>query len=134
MTTPPDTLKPRRGTVRARFRHYMRGEPAFHDMPATIVGELAVHRHGYLEADGALRISTRARARHWRVTHTLTGEHLGDRPLPIALHNCKRARDLIAWAAAIQEACPDFFTAAREGDRERMRALVGDLIDKGRAL
>ena len=129
-STTPGALKPRRGTVRAKSRPYMRGEPAFHDIPATIVGDLAVHRRGYLEADGTVRMSDR----YWRVTHAPTGETLGDRPLPIALRNCRRARDLIAWAAAIQEACPDFFAAAREGDRERMQALVGDLIDRGRAL
>lgn len=130
MTATLDALKPRRGTVRAKFHPYMRGEPVLQDVPATIVGDLAVHRAGYLEADGTVRVSNK----YWRVTHAPTGEDLGAKPLPIALHNCQRQRDPVAWAGAVQLACPDFFTAAREGDRERMQALVGDLIDKGRAL
>lgn len=118
--------------VRLKFSPYMRGDSEWHDVEATVRGDLAVHRWGMLHGPGDLRMS-----KSWTVSHIPTGSSVlraapprfFDRGACIA-----RKRDLIAWAEAFQEKCPDFFKAAREGDTEYLRKWGPGYYDRGKLL
>jgi hypothetical protein len=99
-----------------------------YEVPATLVGDLAVHRPVYWHEGDTPHASDKG----WTVSHVRTGLGLGS-ALPDRVPETTRA-DLIAWAEAIQAACPAFFAAARIDDRETMKALAVDVRDKGRAL
>lgn len=84
-------MKPRKGTY---TYNYMDNQVT---VPATLVGALAIYRLGA----------------RWHVHHVATGAH-AHKALPARFFNpaglvWASKRDLIAWAAAWQEAVPEFF-------------------------
>ena len=79
------------------------------DAPATVRGDIAVHRWGMVQPDGTLSLSKK----YWCVSHIPTGASM-DRALPLRLRTRAKRADLVAWAEAIQAACPAFFDLARK--------------------
>jgi len=95
-------------TAPIRLRRYMGREDDARtfDIPAKIVGDLAVHRDTGLDNAGE-PITHKG----WTVSHIPTGAAVR------SAHpsQCAGAtlRDLIAWAKAWQAACPGYFAAVR---------------------
>lgn len=119
-------------TVRIERYAYPRGTTDY-KVPATLVGDLAVHRPVFWH-DGD---TPHASGKGWTVTHHATGLGLGT-----ALGNSRpedwtRAK-LVQWAERLQQAVPDFFTAIREGgavvDNARAMALIPTVKAEGRRL
>lgn len=102
-------------------------------VPATIVGELAVHR-AVAWYRGNEHLST---LKSWTVTHIATGHsvRLGtpprfwDRGGFIA-----RKRDLVAWAREFQDKASAWFDAVRDNDGAAMQRLRGEAKAIGEAL
>ncbi len=124
----------KRQNVALRFAPYARAtESEWRGIPATVVGDLAIHRPHFLQPDGSLSHL----ANRWTVSHIPTGDTIESAFPPRfksrgAIITSKV--DLVRWAEALQTACPAFFEAAREGDTERQHALARDVLDTGRAL
>ena len=120
-------MKPIGGEITVRLGGV--GRPVV--VPATIVGELAVHRRGP-NADGP-----------WVVTHVGTA-CVVTAAAPPTLRVRPNKRALVEWAAAWQVAVPEFFDALRplgylHGGLKKETcpeayALAQDAIDKGRNL
>lgn len=118
----------------ARFAPYARNvESEWRSIPAYVVGDLAIHRPHYIQPGGELsHLNNR-----WTVSHVPTGGTIESAFPPRFKHFgavVAKQRELVAWSEAIQAACPEFFLAAREGDKERQHALARDVLDTGRAL
>lgn len=125
-------------TVSLRFHDYMGRSSKMVDVPAAIVGELAIHRPGFLQPNGDISTS-----RRWTVSHIPTGA-LVDKALPVRFWDrgaivATRA-ELVEWAGKWQEVCPEFMAATRELDgaalnsTPELAALARDAMGKGRAL
>lgn len=114
--------------VRLRFSPYMRGEDEWHEVEATVRGDLAVHRWGMLRGPGELSLG-----KQWTVSHIPTGNSV-NKALPRRFDGKVLKRDLIAWAEAFQEECKDFFEAIRNDDTETARRLGPAAYEKGRSL
>ena len=119
--------------IKLRFAPYMRGEPEWREVEAKVIGDLAVHRSGFLSSDDG-EISF---GKSWQVSHIPTGDTVA-----IALPDRfwdrggvrANQRDLLAWAAAFQQAAPEFFAAARIGDQIAMLEHVAEARRFGKAL
>ena len=105
--------------VKLHFTPYMgQDHGASREIQALVVGDIAIHRHAFLNPDGSLLLSKHG----WTVSHVPTGDRIAS-ALPARLAKASRA-DLAAWAQAWQAACPAFFGALHKGDRNAGRALV----------
>jgi hypothetical protein len=114
--------------VRLLFHPYMRGEPEWHEVDATVRGDLAIHKWGMLHGPGDLRFS-----KSFTVSHIPTGTSVS-KALPRRFDSRALKRDLVAWAEAFQERCSRFFDACRVNDTETMRRLAPGAYDAGRLL
>lgn len=115
-------------TIKITVYPYMTtgGDPVTLDVPCRIIGDIAIHR-AHSAWDG---VAT-AFSDHWAATHVPTGLSCA-RAIP-ARHTA-RQRAMIDWAKAWQAACPEFFSAARQGDETEMRRLASDAMSTALAL
>ncbi len=122
----------KRQQVRLRFLPYMRGEAKWHEIDAYVTGDLAVHKTAQLQDNGELAFLDR-----WTVSHVPTGDGVMT-AAPRRFYDrgavASTMRALSAWAAAFQIAAPEFFAAAREGDKALMSEHVSEAMRLGRAL
>ena len=129
--------------VTLRFSPYMRGPDLEAEIDAVVRGDLAIHRYATVTPEGVLDIG-----KSWTVSHVPTKDKLSS-ALPRRLRDYRvTRRELIAWAEAIQAACPAFFEAARDpeayraamlkeqrtGNNGPLSALARDVINKGYSL
>lgn len=121
--------------VSLRFAPYAGTRCEWREVDAKVVGDLAVHRPGYIRPEregGELSILKKC----WTVSHIPTGD-IVESAMPARFKDrgaiIANQRDLAAWAEAWQAACPEFFRIAANGGRPG-GALARDALDKGRAL
>lgn len=109
--------------VNLLFAPHMRGACLRADIAATVRGDLAVHRHAWVKGDGSLSVYGKG----WTVSHIPTGLKT-DASLPHRLRDTGLRADLLKWCEAVQEACPEFFAAARQPDYEEQMRIEGSPV------
>lgn len=119
--------------IEIRCARYMnRGETRV-SVPAKVVGDLAIHRRAVLHEDE----ETVVYLNEWTVTHIQTGDSVRT-ACPFRWFKRGRftasQRDLVKWAAAFQDAAPEFFAAARVQDKAGMLKHVHAAMDAGQSL
>lgn len=100
------------------------------EIPALIVGDIAVHRSAFW-GDGDLpTIPEITKRGHWTATHIPSGLNCAA-ACPLPERSRKRA-DVAAWAQAWQAAAPEYFDLARTDHEAANRTFGRDAIDAAR--
>lgn len=100
------------------------------EIPALIVGDIAVHRSAFW-GDGELPAVSEITARgHWSATHIPSGLNCAA-ACPLPERSRKRA-DVVTWAQAWQAAAPEYFDLARVDHVAANRIFGRDAIDAAR--
>lgn len=113
--------KPQKGTIRISVERYAYPRVTKDiDVPAIIVGDIAVHRRVFWgEDDYPTQPNNKAA---WTATHIPTGVSAG---AELIFGNNQKPSTLIDWAAKWQEMAPDFFALAANGN---LGAVPKDII------
>lgn len=89
------------------------------DVPARIIGDLAVHRDATLQDNGEPSF-----LKGWTVLHIPTGASVRT-AYRNKCHGAKQ-RELMAWCEAWQAACPEYFAAIKQcASFDEVQALPG---------
>ncbi|EQB12678.1 hypothetical protein [Novosphingobium lindaniclasticum] len=100
------------------------------EIPAMIVGDIAVHRRAFWGEGDAPSAATATRNGYWTATHVPSGLNCG-MACPLPERTRKRA-DVVDWAKRWQAAIPEYFEAARTDPEAANRAHGRNAIEAAR--